>query len=196
VSDDPKREPPPLTPPAGVPPYDQPVVDPGPGGQPGYQPYPGAVPPGYPPPGPPPKKSNRGAWTIVLIVVGSLLALCCIGGGVAGFFIYRAARQVVPANDATRAFIRDLESGDASDAYDKLCPTTKASFPEPVFASIVASEPQITGYDITGSNVETVNGRESASVTATLNRATGAQDQHTFLLRRESGKWLVCGQPY
>lgn len=179
---------------------------------PGYQAYPppGAGAPGYGgragyggapgygmPPPPPPKKSNRTAWTIVLIVVGSLLVLCCLGGGIGGYFIYQAVKNTTnAATDATRAFIGDLESGDATDAYDHLCSSTKASFPEPVFASIVRSEPQITGYKIVNRSVGNTNGRQTASITVDLTRASGAVDRHRFPLKRESGNWLVCGQPY
>jgi hypothetical protein len=133
---------------------------------------------------------------IVLIVVGSLFALCCAGGGVIGFFVYKAAREVTPAANATRAFIDDLRSGDSSDAYNRLCATTKGSFPQAVFNSIVESEPQITSYKIVDRNVDNINGVQTARVVADLNRASGAIDRHTFLLRRERGKWLVCGQPY
>ena len=53
-----------------------------------------------------------------------------------------------------------------------------------------------SGYDITSSNVQNVNGRQTASIATTLDRASGARDPHTFVLNREGGKWLVCGQPY
>lgn len=133
----------------------------------------------------------------MLIVVGSVLVLCCLGGGIGGYFIYQAVKNTTnAATDATRAFIGDLESGDATNAYNHLCSSTKVSFPQAVFASIVRSEPQITGYKITDRSVHSTNGQQTASITADLMRASGAVDRHTFPLKRESGKWLVCGQPY
>jgi hypothetical protein len=148
--------------------------------------------PAYPPPAP----SRRKPWTIVAIVVGSLLALCCAGGGVIGYFVYQGAKQIGPATNATRVFIQDLQTGAAADAYQHLCASTRATFPEPQFASIVAAEPHITSYKITGGDVSDVNGEQTAAVTARLTRAGGAVDHHTFLLKRENGQWLVCGQPY
>jgi len=44
--------------------------------------------------------------------------------------------------------------------------------------------------------VSTVNGRQSALVTADLVRAGGGHDRHVVQLRREGDTWYVCGEPY
>lgn len=165
--------------------------------------------PEYPPPGPayppyagqvpyaalPPRAKNP-ALKIVLIVLAGLLVLCCIGGGIGGFFIYRAAKDVVPARDATRVFIKDLQSGDSADAFNHLCASTKSAFAQPVFNSIVAAQPKIIDFKFVKSSIQRVNGQTTATVTADLNLDTGRTERHTFSLAKENGKWLVCGTPY
>jgi hypothetical protein len=194
--------PPGTNPPAGYPQpgYPQPGYP-----QPGYPPAaypPGAYPPGaYPPPGtyppqfaPPPKKSNL---KTVLIIVGVVLGLCCVGGGVGGYFIYRQAAQLTQAErDAVHTFLRHLEAGANDSAYQDLCDSTRGNFDLQRFTDYVNARPRLSGHSITGFNVNSNNGEITGTVTATLNYVDGTSNAHTFDLIKDSGGWHVCGNPY
>lgn len=180
---------PPYPPPSGPPDY----------GPPGYAP-PGYPPPGYPPPGygPPAQPPKRGhTLRNVLIIVGIVAVLCCggaIGGG--AFLINKALGAVKPAEDATGAFITDLESDNYSDAYGMLCANTRTIFTADSFSQVVQAQPHISGHRITGAFVSNNNGHTSATVDAQLTRDTGPVASHTFVLVKENGAWKVCGAPY
>lgn len=144
---------------------------------------------------PQPRKSNT--TRTVLIVIASVVALCCIAGAVIGFVAYRGVKTTIdPARDATRVFVNDLQTSQLTDAYNHLCGLTQASFSPPVFEAYVQAQPRITGYKFTGFSLSTVNGKQTATVTADLTLDGGAIDHHSFLLSHDSGQWLVCGQPY
>ena len=144
----------------------------------------------------PPVKAKSPALKIVLIVLGCLLALCCVGVGVGGFFVFRAAKDIGPAQDSAKSFVKDLESGDTGDAYSRLCASTKAAFPPAVFDSIVTAQPKIDDYKVVNTSVNNVNGRRTAQVVMDLTLASGRVERHTFLVSKENDKWLVCGTPY
>ncbi len=143
-----------------------------------------------------PVKQRNPALTIVLVVLAGLLVLCCAGAVIGGLVFYHAATDVGPAQSATRSFVRDLESGDATDAYSRLCPSTKKAFPPAVFESLVQSQPRITGYRVVSGSVNNVNGSSTATVVVDLHLASGRTERHSFLLTKDGGKWLVCGDPY
>jgi hypothetical protein len=69
-----------------------------------------------PMPPPPPRKSNT--LRTVLIVVGSILVLCCIGGVVGSIFLFKGVKATVgPVQDAADEFVTDLKKGDTTAAY-------------------------------------------------------------------------------
>lgn len=155
---------------------------------PAWQPLPPAPPP-------PPQKSNT--LRTVLIVVGSILLVCCVGGVVGGIFLFKGVKTAVgPVQDATDAFVTDLERGDITAAYALLCRDTQSAFPQTRFAEGVSSQPKISSHKIDGAMIRTVNGSTSATVTASLTMTTGFVDHHTFTLVKEGGGWKVCGSPY
>jgi hypothetical protein len=147
------------------------------------------------PPLPPPQKSNT--LRTVLIVVGSILVLCCIGGVVGGVFLFKGVKDAVgPVQDAADEFVTDLETGDTAAAYALLCQDTRSAFSQTTFAAGVSSQAKISSHKISGATIRTVNGSTSATVTASLTMSTGFVDQHTFTLLKEDGGWKVCGSPY
>jgi hypothetical protein len=157
-------------------------------------PHPPAPPPHpAPPPAPPPRRSNT---KIIIIVVASVLAVCCLIGGIVGFFAFRTVQGALgPPREATEAFLRDLIAGDSAAAYAKLCRTAQSRHPQAEVTAMI-NERRPTGYEIGEVSVQNVNGVVSASVTANLTYADGFVEPHTFLLRREDDTWKVCGNPY
>jgi hypothetical protein len=169
---------------------------PGPAMPPPGMPGAGLPPPGAPPPAVATGKFGNPALKIVLVVLAGLLALCCVGGAVVGFFIFRAAQDVKPARAAAVVFVRDLETGDIAGAYSRLCASTRREFPPDVFDATVSAQPKIIGYKIVDTSMSNVNGTRAAQIVMDLSLASGRVERHTFLLSRENGKWLVCGTPY
>ena len=63
---------------------------------------------------PPPQAAQRPRRTLptVLIVVGIVLAVCCVGGIAGGFWLYRTVQDSAgPAEDATKVYIDDVLKG-------------------------------------------------------------------------------------
>jgi hypothetical protein len=133
----------------------------------------------------------------VLIVVGIVVAVCCVAGIAGGIYLFTSINRATgPARDAADAFVRELEVGDTQDAYNMLCRSTKERFSPDAFASGVRSQPRITGHRILNTTVNTVNGRSSAQVTLELSYESGFTERHSFLVVPEDDAWKVCGNPY
>src|SRR5258705_12867303 len=81
---------------------------------------------------PQPPKSNT--LRTVLIVVGSLIALCCTVAVVGGYFLVRNSRQDIDgARDATGVFVTELQQSNVDPAYGQLCDPTKGRFTKDAF---------------------------------------------------------------
>jgi hypothetical protein len=144
-------------------------------------------------PQPPARKRNT---KVIIIVIAGALAVCCLIGGVAGIFGFRAFRAVLePPRTATEAFVQDLVRGDAAAAYQKLCAPTRARTTEAELASMISSR-RPTRYEITGVEIQTVNGQTNGAVTVNLTYPDGFTDPHVFRLIKEGDAWKVCGNPY
>jgi hypothetical protein len=148
----------------------------------------------YMPP-PPAKKSNT--LRTVLIVVGSVLAVCCVGGVIGGVFLFRGVtKATAPARNTADQFITDLQNGDTTGAYALLCDSTKQAFPAAEFASGVTGGAQIASHEFAGVNVSSGTGGTRATVSMKLTMRNGFVDQHAIPLVKEDGQWRVCGDPY
>jgi hypothetical protein len=131
---------------------------------------------------------------IVLIVLAVVLVLCCCGGG-AGAYLFFDDRTKA-AGEATSAFLSDLESGDLSAAYGRLCAGTRERFEQPSFEAVVGKRRPV-GHDLHwGGSYNNAGGVETATVTADVTYSTGPKEAHAFPLRKEDGAWKVCGNPY
>jgi hypothetical protein len=171
-----------VPPPGGYDPSAQPVP---PGGYapagPGYQPVPAA---------PPAKRNNV---KIILIVVAAIVALCCIGAAIGGFFIFRGVNDALaPPRDAAAGYAQDIKDSDYAGAYDRLCDNVKSQLTEGEFARAIADEFPIDDFEVTGTNVETVNGVSNATVTMRITPPSGEEFTHTFPLVKEDGDWRIC----
>jgi hypothetical protein len=150
--------------------------------------------PGQPLPGQP-RKSNT--LKIVLIVVGSVFAVCCIGGVTGGYFLVRhIIDSTQPERDAVHTFLRDLEDGDLASAYNDLCSDTRHQYTQAEFTDHVAQQPHLASHEVTAFDINSSNGETDASVTAMLHFTDGTSERHIFQLAKDSGTWHVCGDPY
>jgi hypothetical protein len=145
--------------------------------------------------GPPPRRSST--LRRILIIVAVVLVVCCGGAVAAGFGLYRWYDSAAgPAQETTDRFLGALESGDPAKAYPLLCPTVRASLSERSFVNYVTAQPRLRSHRIVGTSVSTVNGRQSALITAELTREGGGHDRHVVQLQRDGDTWYVCGEPY
>src|SRR5215470_106464 len=139
---------------------------------------------------------SRRTTRIVLILTGLLLVLCC-GVVVAGTVTYRSIQAAAgPARDATTAFLAHLKADETSAAYASLCPAARARFSEADFAGIVHNRPRVQSYSISATNVATVNGEVSGTVTADIRYADGSSEKRAIPLVKDGDTWRICGQPY
>ncbi|HET6212901.1 MAG TPA: hypothetical protein VFE14_08525 [Micromonosporaceae bacterium] len=136
---------------------------------------------------------SRSTTRIVLIVVGSVLAVCCLCGIAGGIYLYNTYNNSAgPARAATRAYLDDVLAGNYSGAYGQLCARTRATTSEAEYTRIQRAQVKITKYDLVGVTIGNYNGRTGATVTARLTQDTGAEFTQTFPLVKENGDWRVC----
>jgi hypothetical protein len=141
-----------------------------------------------------PRRSNT-TKIVVIVVLGAVL-LCGVAGGLVFFLGTRFFSNVLgPPREATTDFVRDLQSGDTTAAYGRLCARTRAEVSAAEFAEI-ANQRRPKGFTITGTNVSNENGVTTGDITGRLTYADGSTEVHTFPLVKENDVWKVCGDPY
>ncbi|SCG33756.1 DUF4878 domain-containing protein [Micromonospora halophytica] len=139
-------------------------------------------------------KSNRRTLRIVLIVVGIVLALCCVGGAVGGFFVYGAVKETVgPVSEATTTYLDAVRTGNHQQAYDQLCRQRREQTSLAEFTRQQEAQPRVIGYEVGGVNVNNTNGRVRGSATVRLTTESGSTSTQVFTLVKEDGAWRVCG---
>lgn len=132
----------------------------------------------------------KSLWRRVAVLVGVAVVLCAAGGGLSLFVInnHQKALEQQP-KAATQAFLNDLQTSSAAQAFTMLCSTTKQSF-------TVADLKPVQSYQIVDVTVNTVDNVPSAIVTADITRGGGSVERHSIPLSKENGRWLICGEPY
>ncbi|WP_173062547.1 Rv0361 family membrane protein [Phytohabitans houttuyneae] len=140
-------------------------------------------------PAPKPRRTAR----TVLIVVGAVLAVCCVGGAVGGFALFRSVSNAIePARDAATSYVDDVRAGDYPSAYGRLCQEVRDTTTLEDFTRAMSAGPRIQSYEINGVNVSNFNGRSTATVTARMTQDSGATLIQVFPLVKEDGEWRVC----
>ncbi|MEH0931212.1 Rv0361 family membrane protein [Micromonospora sp. CPCC 205558] len=141
-------------------------------------------------PGPRPNQALR----TVLIVVGALLAVCCVVGACVGLWLYRSVKDSVePARAAATAFLDDVQTGNHPGAYGRLCDRVRDTMTQEDFARAQAAQLKISSYEITNVDVKNYNGRLTATATVeAVQETTGAQFSQALALVKEDGEWRVC----
>ena len=153
-------------------------------------------PPASLPPSPVTQQPTRNTKKIVLVIVGVVAALCLVCAGV-GYGIFRyVTNSTQPQRDAVHAFLRNLENGDVSGAYDELCASTRGEYSEDEFTRVVAGQPRLSSHEIVAFEFNSVNGATTGTVTATLNFVDGSTERHVFDMTLDDDGWHVCGDPY
>jgi hypothetical protein len=132
----------------------------------------------------------------MLIVVASVLMLAAVAGGLAVYFSVRALRNATAApRAATEAYMRDLQRGDTTAAYQSLCTASRKGVTQEQFEQVVGRQKPTT-FALVDTRVRSANGAQSAQVTVRLTYATGLGEQKIFTLRPEDGTWKICDGSY
>jgi hypothetical protein len=140
-------------------------------------------------PAPKPRRTVR----TVLIVVGAVLGVCCLGGIAGGYAIFRSvSNAVAPAREAATSYVDDVRAGNYQSAYGRLCQDVRNATTLEEFTSAQSAAPRIQSYKINGVNVSNYNGRSTGTVTAQITQETGAVLTQVFPLVKEEGEWRVC----
>jgi hypothetical protein len=138
---------------------------------------------------PPPRPRRTGRT--VLIVVGVVLGLCCLGGLGAGLWFLNTVRTSLPqVRSATTTYLDDLRAGDTTAAYGLVCDSVRGHVSQESFTA--GMNPRLANYQITGISINNVNGHTRARVSTRLTLVDGSQIDHVFPLVKEHGSWRVC----
>ncbi len=125
---------------------------------------------------------------IVIGVIGLL-----VGGAVLGLGIASGVHFVRGPLDATNAYIRAVNNGDAATAYDLLAPEApqrqNRTLQEFNLAVVQPQTDRLRTWRTGG--VEFPNGTSRASVTVTESFRTGETRDFRFLLREVDSTWLI-----
>ncbi|PGH42411.1 hypothetical protein GA0070622_1770 [Micromonospora sediminicola] len=137
----------------------------------------------------PPKKSRR----TLFIVLGVVLALCCSGGVVGGFVLYRVAQDATgPARATVDTFAGAIVARDYPAAYRLFCADVRDRLGEADFARQQSAQPELTGYEIVGLNVTNNNGRVRGSANVRFTPRDGVAVNQVLPLVKEDGDWRIC----
>ncbi|QLQ37452.1 hypothetical protein [Micromonospora robiginosa] len=137
----------------------------------------------------PPKKSRR----TLFVVLGVVLALCCSGGAIGGFVLYRVAREATgPARATVDTFAAAVVARDYPTAYGQFCAQVRDRLDEADFARQQSAQPELTGYEIVGVNVANTNGRVHGSANVRFTPRDGVAITQVLPLVKEDGDWRIC----
>lgn len=137
----------------------------------------------------PPKKSKRNLF----IVLGVVLALCCSGGVLGGFLLFRVVQDATgPARSVAESYAEAIVDRNYPAAYRQFCSQVRDQVSETDFERLQSSQPEFTGYDIVGLNVSNNNGRVSGSTTIRFTPKVGSKVTQSFPLVKEDGEWRLC----
>ncbi|MBE1490452.1 Rv0361 family membrane protein [Plantactinospora soyae] len=151
---------------------------------------------GYEVPGARPARRPRRMRGVLSLAAAGLF-VCCVGAAGLGAWNYQQVRQSSGgARDAAEAFLRDVTSGDAAGAYDKLCGDTRERWSRDDFVQRLSVPPTINRYAIDDVAVATDRGQVRGTVTARLTRRSGAVDVREMPMVKDGDRWQVCGDPF
>lgn len=177
-------------------PYEQPQA---PAGQPLYtqtqQPY-GQPLPSTPTYTPPPKKSRRGLWITLGIILGVILIIFV--GGIVGIVAYV---NNSPAKTVTQQYYNAVKSQNYAQAYSYLDIQTltlngqQQQATEPLYTQVAQFVDQqngkVTDFNITGVNLSSsTSGASIATVTVNVTRNGKTQEVHVQL-KQEGNDWKI-----
>lgn len=139
--------------------------------------------------------SRRGSMLrTVLVVVGVVLVVCCVGAAGLGVWNLQALRGTEePARTAADAFLHDVSAGNPGHAYDELCSATRQRWTRDEFVRRTAGTDAVLRYTVGEVTVTTKDGRPRGTVAVEVVRRTGTVERRTLIVIRDGETWRVCG---
>ncbi|RKN15682.1 hypothetical protein D7147_24730 [Micromonospora musae] len=140
----------------------------------------------------PPKNPQR--RRTVLVVIGVVLSLCCLGGVVGGFVLRDVFQQATgPARDTVDTFAEAMIGRDYPTAYGQLCGQLRNRQSQADFAREQAEAFTPTDYEIVGLSVVNNNGRLNGRADVRWTLPNGTSGTQVLTLVKEDGDWRICG---
>ena len=137
--------------------------------------------------------AKKGNGKVIILVVGSLFAVCCllgVLGGAGGYFFYRGVSAPV---SPIKAQLEALNKGDVQGAYNDYTSKVfkdKTSYDE--YVEFIDKYPHIfESKSSSFTNVEIKNGE--ALVAGTITGKDGTKTKMAYKLVKENDKWLIYG---
>lgn len=139
-----------------------------------------------------PPKNPRTRRT-VLVVVGVVLSLCCLGGVIGGSVLWKLAREASgPAHESVDTFAGAMVARDFPTAYGQLCSQLRNRQSQADFVRQQSEQFTSTGYEIVGVNVTNRNGRVRGRADVRWLLPNGASGTQVLTLTKEDGDWRIC----
>lgn len=151
---------------------------------------------GAPPPGPPsyvqPTQASKGSTGKTCAIIAGIVAILAILGVVAVVIVGKLVVDVVTAPaDQTNAYLADLQSGNTTSAYSRLCSAFKAKHSlddfEEAYDSAIQKNGSIRSYYVYSTNIT----NETATAEYFLEHREGSESYRVTLVK-EGDKWLLC----
>jgi hypothetical protein len=158
-------------------------------------------PPPFPPPPQPPRRSKL-PW-VLFGVGGGILLLCCLAAVIGGVLISRGigsvAGNITAAQNRAQDYFAAIEAHDWSRAYSYLDSrtqsTTSTAALQRTWTARETANGRIAGFSTTDTNVNTNNGKTTATVLGTLRYDTGITETKTVRLVKEGEEWKLSALP-
>ncbi|MFC0507816.1 hypothetical protein [Micromonospora costi] len=139
----------------------------------------------------PPK--NTGTRRTVLIVVGVVLSLCCLGGIVGGFLLWDLAQEARgPARESVDTFAGAMVERDFATAYGQVCGQLRDRQSQADFVRQQSELFTATDYEIVGVNVVNRNGQVRGEANVRWVLSNGSSGTQVLNLVKEDGDWRIC----
>ncbi|MET7751311.1 hypothetical protein [Micromonospora sp. NPDC005367] len=139
-----------------------------------------------------PPKNPRTRRT-VLVVVGVVLSLCCVGGVIVGIMLRNLSQEADgPARETVDAFAGAMVERDFPTAYGQLCGQLQGGQSQADFVRQQSGQFTATSYEIVGLNVTNMNGRVRGDVHVRWVLADGSGGTQVLSLVKEDDDWRIC----
>lgn len=160
-------------------------------------------PPPFQPPQPPPQRPRSSLPWILGGVGAALLLICCCVVVIVGVLFSRGvgglAGNVSAAQNRADDYFSAIQSHDWNRAYSyldsKTQATTSATALQRTWTAHETANGKITGFTATNTNVNTLNGKTTATVLGTLRYASGTTETKTVLMVKDGNDWKLSALP-
>ena len=143
------------------------------------------------------EKKKSGCLKAFLITLAVVVVLGIIGAVIVAVVGVNVFNAVTAPVDSTNEYLQALQDERYDEAWSSTCAQFQEANPQDQFREQISATLQERGgidkIDATGSEIETVNGEETATVTYSLTFGNGQTIENEASLVKEAGEWKFCG---